>query len=100
MEKTMITKADAVSEISELLGIKEWKQEAGEDKPAGELSFFVRDDDNGGASFFVDKRHIPHDDVIKKLMGYFEDREFSDDGECAVSPIVALYTVFSIQGKE
>ena len=88
------------ADLSELLGVKEWKQEEGEDKPEGELSFFVRDDDEGGSTFFVHRDHIAREELISKVRDYLTGVEIPDDVICGISPVMAVYSTISVASVE
>lgn len=89
--KTEITMKEAIDGILGLFEILPWENR--ED----EKSFYgVKED--GTASFFFDKRQYMRDEVIERLVNYFNDKVIVD-GQCRIDAISLAWTTVHIEPR-
>ncbi len=90
--KTKITRREAIDRLAEIFSVKRWID--GEDRPAP--SFYIEDEENVTAEFFINKEQFERLQVLNILRSYFEDKVFGDDSACSVFAMTILWTSFSI----
>lgn len=86
-----ITKEEAVNGIKSLFELLPF------DKKENGKSFYG-DGSDGKVSFFFDKRQYMRDEVIGKLVDFFNGKNIVG-GQCRIAPITLLYTVVSIEDR-
>lgn len=90
--KKEITLQEAIDGIKGLFNVKTF--EAHED---GES--FVSLKENGEATFFFDKRQYWRDDVINRLVEYFNDKVIID-GQCRIDSITFVWTTVYLEKRQ
>ena len=89
--KTEITMKEAIDGILGLFEILPWENR--ED----EKSFYTVKED-GTADFFFDKRQYMRDEVISRLVTYFNDKIITD-GQCRIDEITFVWTTVHIEPR-
>ena len=88
--KTEITMKEAIDGILGLFEILPWE------KREDEKSFYTVKD--GTASFFFDKRQYTRDEVISRLVTYFNDKTITD-GQCRIDNMTLVWTTVHIEPR-
>lgn len=89
--KTEITMKEAIDGILGLFEILPW------DERVDEKSFYTVKED-GSANFFFDKRQYMRDEVIGRLVNYFNDKIIVD-GQCRIDAITLAWTTVHIEPR-
>lgn len=89
--KTEITMKEAIDGVFGLFDILPWENR--ED----EKSFYTVKED-GTASFFFDKRQYMRDEVIERLVNYFNDKVITD-GQCRIDAMTLVWTTVHIEPR-
>lgn len=89
--KTEITMKEAIDGVVGLFDILPW------DERVDEKSFYTVKED-GTASFFFDKRQYMRDEVISRLVNYFNDKVITD-GQCRIDNMTLVWTTVHIEPR-
>ena len=82
MEKQVVTREQVIKDLVELFGINENTKSR-------------INEENG--SFFIDKREFEREEVLEKLLTYFESKVLEDGYKCEVFPMTLVFTSFQIK---
>ena len=89
--KTEITMKEAIDGIIGLFEILPWE------KREDEKSFYTVKED-GTASFFFDKRQYMRDEVIERLVNYFNNKIITN-GQCRIDNMTLVWTTVHIEPR-
>ena len=89
--KTEITMQEAIDGVVGLFDILPWEHRM------DEKSFYAIKDD-GVASFYFDKRQYTRDEVISRLVTYFNDKIITN-GQCRIDNMTLVWTTVHIEPR-
>lgn len=90
--KTEITMKDAVEGVKNMFDVVPF------DNHGDEQSFYIEDKECNTVSFYFDKLQYTREDVISRLVTYFNDKIITD-GQCRIDAMTLVWTTVHIEPR-